>query len=300
MEEITLSVHGKSSGSYSCAKLFTFGAHISSWKTGETEHLWMSSLSNLDGVKPIRGGIPIAWPQFADNGHLQLHGFARERIWKVASRSTLESVDCVTLLLESDEETMKVYPFKFQLTLVVELKETSLEMSLGVLNLSSTRMPFSGCFHTYFRTPDVRACKLTGLINATYIDKVDEFKTKTQGSSSIEDDFDVSDEVALVCGTVPGYFIDRIYTENVPPAVVFTDNGTKKRIEIDKSDSWKHWVVFNPWEEGKKGAKGPDFDDDGYNYMLCVEPSVAIAEVVLDPNEHWVGSQILKLSLNLA
>ena len=47
------------------------------------EKLWMSKLLALDGSKPIRGGIPIAFPQFADEGDLQLHGFARESMWDV-------------------------------------------------------------------------------------------------------------------------------------------------------------------------------------------------------------------------
>lgn len=65
-------------------RLLTFGAHITSWKTfiqsnseNGVEHLWMSSLSALDGSAPIRGGIPIAFPQFADTGPLKIHGFAR-------------------------------------------------------------------------------------------------------------------------------------------------------------------------------------------------------------------------------
>lgn len=68
-------------------RLFTFGAHITSWKVVSDppdpaapqgqEMLWMSSLSALDGSAPIRGGIPIAFPQFADTGPMKLHGFAR-------------------------------------------------------------------------------------------------------------------------------------------------------------------------------------------------------------------------------
>ena len=57
-----------------------FGATVVSWRTGMscstnaegeltatagtgTERLWMSSLSNREGKAPIRGGIPLAFPQ---------------------------------------------------------------------------------------------------------------------------------------------------------------------------------------------------------------------------------------------
>jgi D-hexose-6-phosphate mutarotase len=30
-------------------------------------------------------GIPIAFPQFADNGRLKLHGFARQCVWTLAT-----------------------------------------------------------------------------------------------------------------------------------------------------------------------------------------------------------------------
>ena len=47
----------------SSCKLYLYGAHITSWETNGKERLWMSSLSCLSGKAPIRGGIPIAFPQ---------------------------------------------------------------------------------------------------------------------------------------------------------------------------------------------------------------------------------------------
>ena len=67
-------------GLSSCA-VYTFGAHVYSLHVLNEERLWLSSLSHMDGSAPIRGGIPIAFPQFANQGPLPLHGFAREKIW---------------------------------------------------------------------------------------------------------------------------------------------------------------------------------------------------------------------------
>ena len=47
--------------------------------------------------------------------------------------------------------------------------------------------------------------------------------------------------------------------------------------------------------EGKQGERGPDFDDDGYKYMICVEPAVArpSAPVELAIGESWTEGELL-------
>merc|ERR1712070_1341837 len=71
----------------STARIYLFGAHVTSWTCYGREMLWMSSLSNFDGSAPIRGGVPIAWPQFADQGPLKLHGFVRDSVWTLRESS---------------------------------------------------------------------------------------------------------------------------------------------------------------------------------------------------------------------
>jgi D-hexose-6-phosphate mutarotase len=210
-----------------------FGAHIVSWKTPAAgagappvERLWMSTISALDGSAPIRGGVPIAWPQFADLGPMPLHGFARERQWQLVSSASVgadgDEMVRAEFELTSDEQTAKgtwrtpavtPFPFDFALRCVpvsrdsrgwsrprrcsrlvvrgalgssrapralprllpapprytIELRATSLRLQLTVKHVAppaeegSSRgpMPFTGCLHAYFRTPDykqVRAC----------------------------------------------------------------------------------------------------------------------------------------------
>ena len=47
--------------------------------------------------------------------------------------------------------------------------------------------------------------------------------------------------------------------------------------------------------EGKQGERGPDFDDDGYKYMICVEPAVArpSTPVELAIGESWTEGELL-------
>jgi len=65
----------------------------------------------MDGVGPIRGGIPIAFPQFADTGPLRLHGFARDGLWALAE--VMRSDTGVRAVFEraDDEKTRALWNF---------------------------------------------------------------------------------------------------------------------------------------------------------------------------------------------
>ena len=53
------------------------GAQLLSWQAGGEEQLFLSPLAAHDGHTPIRGGIPVCFPQFNQRGPLVKHAFAR-------------------------------------------------------------------------------------------------------------------------------------------------------------------------------------------------------------------------------
>ena len=57
-------------------------------------------------------------------------------------------------------------------------------------------------------------------------------------------------------------------------------------------------TVYNPWTGDKLGgvAAGLDFDEDGYQKLLCIEPTIGDPEapVVLKPGEMWTGAQAIE------
>jgi glucose-6-phosphate 1-epimerase len=66
-----------------------YGAHLVSWKGSDgRQRLFCSAASVLDGSKAIRGGVPVIFPQFAEQGAGMRHGFARvsdsTAAWKTA------------------------------------------------------------------------------------------------------------------------------------------------------------------------------------------------------------------------
>ena len=162
----------------SSLKITAWGAHILSWTNCDDQLLWMSNLSCMDGSAPIRGGIPIAFPQFANQGTLPLHGFARERLWRIVDQICLQdNSKKLVLELEDDEETRLLWDHPFKLRYSVVLSEDKLDLTFEVTNTSSSEpFTFTSCLHSYFRTPNIRLVRLKGLEGCTFIDKVSNFE----------------------------------------------------------------------------------------------------------------------------
>ena len=300
--------------SYCC--VYLFGATLYSWTpVGYDERLWVSRISAMDGKSPIRGGIPIAFPQFAFQGSLPLHGFVRQCLWTFVSSNCDESGTSAVFQLRDNEWTRSLWNHRFEILYTVVLTLSSIRMEMTIKNLNymvdcenrnkCNTFEFTNCLHTYFRTADIRNCLIKGLQNRNYIDKVDNCIMKSENDEYLQiNEETISNE---------SYFIDRIYP------LLNNELGKKTEIEVitleDRnnlsncpphyynikiSNDFTDVVIFNPWKEGKKGPiKGPDFDDDGYNYMVCIEPAIASTIKELLPGEIWSGyNEIEVVALN--
>ena len=65
------------------ALILEYGAHVASWVARGREQLYLSPAAEYVEGRPIRGGIPICFPQFDLLGSLPKHGFARTISWGV-------------------------------------------------------------------------------------------------------------------------------------------------------------------------------------------------------------------------
>lgn len=277
----------KSSDGRTSAKVYLFGAHVFSFQVDDQEKLWMSSLSTMDGSGAIRGGIPIAFPQFADEGSLNmLHGFARESHWKVVEGSHSH----VKLELTNDEKTMSLWPHTFILHYEVRLRARGISLALEVTNTDQTKdMTFSGCLHTYFKFDNALDISLHGFCNTVFVDKADNRKEKIQdGPIEVKAESDKSAKDA----SIEYGFVDRIHY-NSPSNYIFK-KGDKVLYNIEQSESWTDTTVYNPYLGDKQGPSFPDFDDDGYKYTICCEPTLSGKHsVTLKPKETWLGTQTI-------
>ena len=81
--------------------------------------------------------------------HLNQHGFARDQEFKVEQQTD----ESITLLLTDNEETRKVYPFKFELRVNYNLLNNLLEENFSVVNKSDGEMIFGIGGHPGFNIP---------------------------------------------------------------------------------------------------------------------------------------------------
>jgi len=262
-------------GKQSRADVYLHGAHVTNFqKTGETPLLFISQFSRYTPDQPIRGGIPVIFPWFGAREGEPAHGFARISEWELHEATTLPK-DGVTLrfgLLETVEgATWSPFNANYVVTIT-----TALELELIITNISADQhLTFENCLHTYFAIGDIEAVSVSGLKGAHYLDKVENFARKTEKADAIR----FSSEV------------DRAYLDTSVPVEIL-DTKLNRKIRIEKTGS-ASTVVWNPWIA--KARQMPDFGDEEYRQMVCVESgNVATNKLTLPPGE----SSVLKVKIS--
>jgi galactose mutarotase-like enzyme len=81
---------------------------------------------------------------------LPRHGFARDMEFELVEKTENSAV----FSLESNSETLKKYPFEFELQLIYTIENTSLNIEYVVINKSETKMPFSIGAHPAIALPE--------------------------------------------------------------------------------------------------------------------------------------------------
>lgn len=129
------------------------GAELASLINLETgkEIMWEGNPDFWGGISPVLFPIigALKNEQYIFEGQtyeLPRHGFARRRIFAVKESSENE----IIFELNSDEESLKIYPFEFSLEIRYTLVENKLTVSYQVKNLSEKEMYFSLGAHPGF------------------------------------------------------------------------------------------------------------------------------------------------------
>lgn len=238
---------------HASAEVYLLGAHVTRYAAAGREVLFVSARSNYEIGKPIRGGVPICFPWFGPRaGHPEspMHGFARLREFAVESVTRKGDDVELTLKLEADDQTRAMWPADFVLRHRITIG-SKLTMALEVQNTGGETIEFEEALHTYFSCDDINRVVVSGLGGVRYIDKVDGLKEKTQEPAEIRFTGE-TDRVYLATR-------DRVTIENV--------SGSSSVI-VEKENS-NATVVWNPWIA--KAAALPDFGDEEWKTMLCVE-----------------------------
>ena len=233
------------------AHIYLHGAQVTHFqRRGERPVLFMSAKSQFAEGKAIRGGIPVILPWFGPREGKPLHGFARLHAWRLGEIQTLPGNEArVVLHLPTCPEAAE-WP-RFEARCVITVGE-DLVVELSVTNTDPARaLDLQTCLHTYFAVADIAKVEVRGLKNVGYLDALEDMAPKAQTEDPIRFNAEV----------------DRVY-ENSPHTVEIADLVWKRVISVEKEQSHST-VVWNPWIA--KAQRMPDFGDDEYLRMLCVE-----------------------------
>lgn len=127
------------------------GAELISFKKNNTEYIWEGNPEfwgkHSPVLFPIVGTLKNNSFQFNNTAYyLSRHGFAREMSFDLIEQKE----NSVTFSIKSTIDTLKVYPFDFELQISYTLQQNTLDIQYKVINKSKTKMPFSIGAHPAF------------------------------------------------------------------------------------------------------------------------------------------------------
>ena len=296
------------------AELYLLGATLTSFVTARGhELLFVSPRAAFDGATPIRGGVPVCFPQFADQGALPKHGFARTQPWTL-----LEAGEGSALLeLRDSPATRALWPHAFRLALRVAFDGDTLGLTLEVDNLDAEEgaagaagaaapFEFEALLHTYLNlgAGGAAAARVAGLAGRQYRDKPSGGARRTEPAEA----FALEGEV------------DRIF-EAAPPEgggapgdvdVLLGAGGACTRVRVHRKAALRgeghaargprlggavepvpcDVVVWNPG--AARCAAIGDLEPESWRSYVCVEPGVVTSRVAL-PRGRGFALQVMMI-----
>lgn len=139
-------------------EISSHGAELQSIKNAEgREYLWQGDAKYWPRRSPLLFPIVCGlWQdEFRVNGKsykMSRHGFSRDMDFEVVKKSDTE----VTFSLSCSEETLKLYPYEFELLVTYTLDENYLTVDWGVENIGKEEMHFQIGGHPAFNLPGIK------------------------------------------------------------------------------------------------------------------------------------------------
>lgn len=252
------------------------GAILTRWRIQERDILYLDAERFANRELSVRGGIPILFPicgnlpnntyVYKDRQYqLKQHGFARDLPWQVTDTKKGEFAS-ITLGLKSNEKTLAVYPFEFQLALTYQLQGNSLKILQSYSNQSEEIMPFSAGLHPYFQVEDKNQLEFD-IPASEYLDQI------SKATSSFSGEFDFEQEE-----------IDVAFTSLSNYSTAITDHQRNLKINIRFSDFYgtlvfwtvkgKDYVCLEPWSAPRNALNTGEqlnYLEPGTTYQSVVE-----------------------------
>ncbi|MEM8777804.1 MAG: aldose epimerase [Cyanobacteria bacterium P01_G01_bin.49] len=225
------------------------GGIITRWSIQGQDLLYLDEERFANPELSIRGGVPILFPicgnlpnntySYNDKTYtLKQHGFARDLPWNVLEQRT-DSCAQLILVLTSNEQTLKSYPFEFQLKFTYELDGKNLRIHQEYSNLSEEVMPFSFGFHPYFLAQDKTKLELDIPSSSYQVQQTKEVFPYQGGFDFTNDEIDVGFQSltrssASMIDRQRGFKITLNWSDSYSTFVFWTVKG-------------KDYVCLEPW-----------------------------------------------------
>jgi len=259
------------------ATVLLHGGHLVSWvPAGADEQLYLSPKSSFTNGQAVRGGVPVCFPQFAEQGPLQKHGFARTRPWQLVSAEQGADDALAVLRLTDDAASRMFWPHAFALELSLRVAGRELQIELACENTGDSSFSFTAALHSYLGLDALDETSVQGLSGLRYFDSVEKVE-----------------KIQRVDLLLPGGELDRIYHQATQDLTLQEQRGdVARRLQIAQK-GFADVVVWNPGVA--KCAALADMPPDGYQKMLCIEAAAIESPVQLAPGESWSGMQSFSL-----
>ena len=278
------------------AEVYLLGATLTSYVTARGhELLFVSPRAAFDGATAIRGGVPVCFPQFADQGALPKHGFARTQPWRLVEAGEGSAL----LELRDSPASRALWPHAFRLALRVSFDGDTLGTTLEVENLddeaaaAAAPFEFEALLHSYLSVGagGIDGARVEGLAGRQYRDKPSGGARRAEPAGA--GPFALEGEV------------DRIF-EAAPPegggapgdvTLLLAPGGACARVRVHRKAAVResaaaHGPRLGPieavasdvvvWNPGAaRCAAIPDLEPDSWRSYVCIEPGVVTSKVAL-------------------
>lgn len=209
--------------------------------------------------KTYRGGVPVIFPQFANNGNLKKHGFVRDIEWDLIYEVQDEEQVFIEYDCNIKAEDYPEWPYNAKLSLFCEMAYNVIAIKLIIVNIDNKPFEFTGGLHPYFAISSREYLNINGLGVVKFKDTFPTIFYNLNGSSLIE----------------------RLYESNKPVKFFNGDNWITL-----KSTGFDNWMIWNPGQEGASSIN--DLPNEDYSKFICIEPIINTPKR-LAPGELFIG-----------
>lgn len=249
------------------ARVALQGAQLLSWVPARGgERLFLGTATRYGAGRGIRAGIPVIFPQFADQGPLTRHGWARTSDWTFLGVEVDAGEPAAMFALDDDDASRAQWPHRYALRLRIGLAGDALVVALDVCNRGDAPFDFACALHSYLRVSSRASTRLEGVADHGFVDRA-------SGEARID-----SDPSPRFDGEV-----DRTYL-GCNGRRTLSDNNTALRIE---TTGFMDTVAWNPGDT--LAADLADLAPGEHDRFVCVEPACVEPRITLAAGDMWRG-----------